>query len=160
MKRGYQEIKTPLILNEAAVAQNFRTLGPLQGQICTLLKIDGAGLCHQADELSGFSCSAYKRRLCSYRDFPIRMGELGQVHRHELSGALHGLMRVRNVSHRMTPTFSCLPEQVKEEVVGVAIDFIDVCTTVFSASLTISNFPRDRRILWDLTKSGKWRRLR
>ena len=58
------------------------------------------------------SLLCYKRRLWSYRDFPIRMGELGQVHRHELSGALHGLMRVRTL-HRMTPTSSCFLSRLK-----------------------------------------------
>ena len=60
----------------------------------------------------------YKHDMHSYRDLPIRMGEIGQVHRHELSGALHGLMRVRTFSQDDAHIFM-LPEQIKDEIVGV-----------------------------------------
>jgi threonyl-tRNA synthetase len=54
----------------------------------------------------------------SYKEFPMRLGELGLVHRHELSGALHGLMRVRNFTQDDAHIFMT-PEQIKEEVLGV-----------------------------------------
>jgi threonyl-tRNA synthetase len=56
--------------------------------------------------------------MYSYRDLPIRIGELGLVHRHELSGALHGLMRVRNFTQDDAHLY-VTPEQIKEEVLGV-----------------------------------------
>jgi threonyl-tRNA synthetase len=60
----------------------------------------------------------YKRKLWSYRDLPIRAGELGLVHRHEKSGTLHGLMRVRCFTQDDAHIFMT-PEQIKDEVIGV-----------------------------------------
>ena len=60
----------------------------------------------------------YKHDMHSYRDLPIRMGEIGQVHRHEMSGALHGLMRVRAFSQDDAHIFM-LPSQIKDEIIGV-----------------------------------------
>ena len=65
----------------------------------------------------------YKRRLQSYRDLPLRYCELGLVHRHELSGTLHGLMRVR-CFHQDDAHIFMLPSQIQEEIEAV-IDFID-----------------------------------
>jgi threonyl-tRNA synthetase len=71
----------------------------------------------------------YKRRLYSYRDLPIRLAEMGQVHRHELSGVLHGLMRVRTFTQDDAHIFM-LPDQIEDEVMGV-IDFIDSVYAIF-----------------------------
>ncbi|MEG3069951.1 MAG: aminoacyl--tRNA ligase-related protein [Candidatus Syntrophopropionicum ammoniitolerans] len=60
----------------------------------------------------------YKNKLHSYRELPIRMGELGLVHRHELSGVLHGLMRARCFTQDDAHIFM-LPSQVKDEITGV-----------------------------------------
>ena len=60
----------------------------------------------------------YKRRAWSYRDLPIRSGELGLVHRHELSGALHGLMRVRCFTQDDAHIFMT-PDQIRDEIKGV-----------------------------------------
>ena len=65
----------------------------------------------------------YKNGLHSYKDFPMRIGELGLVHRHEFSGALHGLFRVRNFTQDDAHIF-CTPEQIEAEVIGV-IELID-----------------------------------
>jgi len=66
----------------------------------------------------------YKSEGHSYRDLPLRVGELGRVHRHELSGALHGLMRVRAFTQDDAHIFM-LPEQIKSEIVWRGlIDFI------------------------------------
>lgn len=91
-KRGYEEIKTPLIMNEHL----WRTSGHWDHykENMYFTKIDGEDYAIKPMNCPG-SLLVYKRKMWSYRDFPIRMGELGQVHRHELSGALHGLMRVR-----------------------------------------------------------------
>ena len=85
-------------------------------------KIDGEDYAIKPMNCPG-SLLVYKRKMWSYRDFPIRMGELGQVHRHELSGALHGLMRVRTFTQDDAHIFM-LPEQIKDEVIGV-VRFID-----------------------------------
>ena len=89
------------------------------------------------------SMLAYKRKMWSYRDLPLRIGELGQVHRHELSGALHGLMRVRTFTQDDAHIFM-LPEQIKDEIVGVA-KFIDDVYSMFGFKyhIELSTRPED-----------------
>ena len=139
-KRGYQEIKTPLILNEAL----WHTSGHWDHYKDNMYftKIDDEDYAIKPMNCPG-SMLAYKRKMYSYRDFPIRMGELGQVHRHELSGALHGLMRVRCFTQDDAHLFM-LPEQVKDEVKGV-IDFIDDVYTMFGFKyhIELSTRPQD-----------------
>jgi threonyl-tRNA synthetase len=65
----------------------------------------------------------YKNNLHSYKDLPIRAGELGTVHRHEFSGALHGLFRVRAFTQDDAHIFM-REDQIEQEVVGV-INLID-----------------------------------
>ena len=83
----------------------------------------------------------------------MRVAEMGQVHRHELSGALHGLMRVRTFTQDDAHIFM-LPEQIKSEIVGV-IDFIDYVYNIFGFKYHIELSTR-RKILWELRKNGKW----
>ena len=125
-KRGYEEIKTPLIMNE----QLWRTSGHWDHYKDNMYftKIDDGDFAIKPMNCPG-SLLAYKRKMWSYRDFPIRMGELGQVHRHELSGALHGLMRVRTFTQDDAHIFM-LPEQIKEEVINV-VKFIDDVYSMF-----------------------------
>lgn len=114
-KRGYEEIKTPLIMNE----QLWRTSGHWDHYKDNMYftKIDNEDYAIKPMNCPG-SLLVYKRKIWSYRELPVRMGELGQVHRHELSGALHGLMRVRTFTQDDAHIFM-LPEQIKDEVVGV-----------------------------------------
>ncbi|MGC2872202.1 threonine--tRNA ligase [Ihubacter sp. rT4E-8] len=139
-KRGYQEIKTPLILNE----QLWRTSGHWDHYKDNMYftKIDDGDYAIKPMNCPG-SMLCYKRRMWSYRDFPIRMGELGQVHRHELSGALHGLMRVRTFTQDDAHIFM-LPEQIKDEIVGVA-KFIDDVYSMFGFKyhIELSTRPED-----------------
>ena len=125
-KRGYQEIKTPLILNE----QLWHTSGHWDHYKDNMYftKIDDNDYAIKPMNCPG-SMLVYKRKMWSYRDLPLRIGEMGQVHRHELSGALHGLMRVRTFTQDDAHIFM-LPEQIKEEVIGV-IDFIDYVYNMF-----------------------------
>lgn len=125
-RRGYQEIKTPLILNE----ELWHTSGHWDHYQDNMYftKIDDGDFAIKPMNCPG-AMLAYKRKMYSYRDFPIRMGELGQVHRHELSGALHGLMRVRTFTQDDAHIFM-LPDQIKDEIVGV-IDFIDYVYNMF-----------------------------
>lgn len=139
-KRGYVEIKTPLILNE----QLWRTSGHWDHYKDNMYftKIDEQDYAIKPMNCPG-SLLCYKRKMWSYRDFPIRMGELGQVHRHELSGALHGLMRVRTFTQDDSHIFM-LPEQVKDEIVGVA-KFIDDIYSMFGFKyhVELSTRPED-----------------
>ena len=75
-----------------------------------------------------FHILMYKDRLRSYRDLPVRMGELGTVYRYERSGVMHGLLRVRGFTQDDAHIF-CTPEQVKDEILG-CVDFaLDVLKT-------------------------------
>ena len=139
-KRGYEEIKTPLIMNE----QLWRTSGHWDHYKDNMYftKIDDEDYAIKPMNCPG-SLLAYKRKMWSYRDFPIRMGELGQVHRHELSGALHGLMRVRTFTQDDAHIFM-LPEQIKDEVIGV-VKFIDDVYNMFGFTyhIELSTRPDD-----------------
>lgn len=125
-KRGYLEIKTPLILNE----ELWHTSGHWDHYQDNMYftKIDDENYAIKPMNCPG-AMLVYSRGIHSYRDLPIRMGELGQVHRHELSGALHGLMRVRTFTQDDAHIFM-LPEQTKDEIKGV-IDFIDYVYKLF-----------------------------
>ena len=125
-KRGYQEIKTPIILNE----QLWHTSGHWDHykENMYFTKIDEEDYAVKPMNCPG-SMLVYKRKIHSYRDLPLRMGELGLVHRHELSGALHGLMRVRCFTQDDAHLF-LLPEQVKPEIMEM-MDFIDYIYNVF-----------------------------
>lgn len=139
-KRGYEEIKTPLILNE----QLWRTSGHWDHYKDNMYftKIDDEDYAIKPMNCPG-SMLAYKRKMHSYRDLPIRLAEMGQVHRHELSGALHGLMRVRTFTQDDAHIFM-LPEQVKEEILGV-VNFIDDVYTLFGFKyhVELSTRPED-----------------
>ena len=139
-KRGYEEIKTPLILNE----QLWRTSGHWDHYKDNMYftQIDGEDYAIKPMNCPG-SMLAYKRKMHSYRDLPIRLAEMGQVHRHELSGALHGLMRVRTFTQDDAHIFM-LPEQVKDEILGV-VNFIDDVYTLFGFKyhVELSTRPKD-----------------
>lgn len=139
-ERGYQEIKTPLILSE----ELWHTSGHWDHYKDNMYftKIDDSDYAVKPMNCPG-SMLAYKRKMYSYRDFPMRVAEMGQVHRHELSGALHGLMRVRTFTQDDAHIFM-LPEQIKSEIVGV-IDFIDYVYHIFGFKyhIELSTRPED-----------------
>ncbi len=85
----------------------------------------------------------YKTQPRSYRDLPLRVGELGLVHRHELSGALHGLMRVRCFTQDDAHIFMT-PDQIKDEIKGV-VQLIDKVYNLFgfTYNIELSTMPED-----------------
>ena len=123
---GYMEIRTPIILNEVM----WHTSGHWDHYQDNMYftQIDDDGYAVKPMNCPG-AMLTYKRRPYSYRDFPVRFAELGQVHRHELSGALHGLMRVRTFTQDDAHIFM-LPDQIGSEIRGV-IDFIDEVYKLF-----------------------------
>lgn len=125
-KRGYQEIKTPIILNEELWHRSGHWDHYKENMYFT--KIDEGNFAVKPMNCPG-GMLAFKRKLHSYKDLPQRMAELGLVHRHELSGALHGLMRVRCFTQDDAHIFMT-PDQIKDEVLGV-IDLIDDFYKVF-----------------------------
>ena len=114
-KHGYMEIKTPVILNEDLWHQSGHWDHYKDNMYFTTID-------EKTYAVKPMNCPGgiliYKNAMYSYRDLPLRMGELGLVHRHELSGALHGLMRVRNFTQDDAHLY-LTPEQIKEEVLGV-----------------------------------------
>jgi threonyl-tRNA synthetase len=123
---GYQEISTPIILNESLWHQSGHWDHYKDNMYFT--SID-----EQTYVVKPMNCPggilAFQRRMYSYRDLPQRLAELGLVHRHELSGALHGLMRVRNFTQDDAHLY-VTPEQIQEEVVKT-IQLIDSIYKVF-----------------------------
>jgi len=126
LKRGYVEIKTPIILSRSLWEQSGHWDHYKENMYFT--KIDD-----QDYAIKPMNCPGgmifYKTKLRSYRDLPIRCGELGLVHRHELSGVLHGLLRVRNFTQDDAHIFM-LPSQIKDEIIGV-IELVDYFYKIF-----------------------------
>lgn len=149
-KRGYQEIRTPIILNRSLWEQSGHWDHYRDNMYFT--KIDEVDFAVKPMNCPG-SILIYKNKLHSYRELPIRLAELGLVHRHELSGVLHGLMRVRCFTQDDAHIFM-LPSQVKEEIVGV-IDMLDDFYKVFGFpyNVELSTKPKDAMgsdEIWDL----------
>jgi len=125
-KRGYKEIKTPIILNESLWHRSGHWEHYKENMYFT--KIDNQDYAVKPMNCPG-GILVYKSQMHSYRDLPLRLGELGLVHRHEISGALHGLMRVRCFTQDDAHIFM-LPSQIKDEVLGV-INLIDYVYKLF-----------------------------
>lgn len=117
---GYHEIRTPIILNVDLWHRSGHWDHYKENMYFT--KIDDEDYAVKPMNCPG-GLLAYKQNLHSYKEFPLRMGEMGLVHRHELSGVLHGLMRVRAFTQDDAHIFM-LPEQIIDEIKGV-INLID-----------------------------------
>lgn len=139
-KRGYKEIKTPIILNEALWHRSGHWDHYKENMYFT--KIDEQDYAVKPMNCPG-GILVYKNQMHSYRELPLRLGELGLVHRHEISGALHGLMRVRCFTQDDAHIFM-LPSQIKDEVLGV-INFIDYVYKLFGFEyhVELSTRPED-----------------
>lgn len=140
IKAGYVEIKTPMILNRDLWYRSGHWDHYKDNMYG--VKIDDEDYAIKPMNCPG-GMLVYKRSLHSYRDLPIRMGELGLVHRHELSGALHGLMRVRCFTQDDAHIFM-MPEQTESEIIGV-VKLIDRFYKVFGFkySVELSTRPQD-----------------
>lgn len=125
-KFKYEEIKTPIILSRHLWEQSGHWDHYRDNMYFT--KIDDEDFAVKPMNCPG-SILVYKAKPHSYREFPMRLCELGQVHRHELSGALHGLMRVRSFTQDDAHIFM-LPEQIKDEIQNV-IRMFDTVYNVF-----------------------------
>ena len=139
-KAGYLEISTPMILNRSLWERSGHWDHYKQNMYTTVID-------EQDFAIKPMNCPGgmlvYKTKLHSYRDLPLRMGELGLVHRHELSGALHGLMRVRCFTQDDAHIFM-MPSQIKDEIKGV-VNLIDSVykTFGFQYHIELSTMPED-----------------
>jgi threonyl-tRNA synthetase len=111
----YQEIKTPLILNEQLWHKSGHWENYKENMYFT--NFDDTGYAIKPMNCPG-GCLVYKTRQHSYRELPMRVAELGLVHRHEASGVMHGLFRVRQFTQDDAHIF-CTPKQIESEVIGV-----------------------------------------
>lgn len=125
-REGYVEVQTPIILNRSLWETSGHWDHYKENMYTT--KIDGEDCAIKPMNCPG-GLLVYKTQPHSYKDLPIRMGELGIVHRHEKSGQLHGLMRVRCFTQDDAHIFM-LPEQITQEIKGV-VRIIDEVYTLF-----------------------------
>ncbi|MCK5783387.1 MAG: threonine--tRNA ligase, partial [Desulfobacterales bacterium] len=112
---GYVETKTPIILNRSLWEQSGHWENYRDNMYTVVIdEIESA--------IKPMNCPGgmllYKRRRYSYKDLPLRVGEVGLVHRHELSGVLSGLFRVR-AFHQDDAHIFMTPDQIKDEIIGV-----------------------------------------
>ncbi len=126
---GYQEVKTPMILNRKLWEQSGHWDHYKENMYFT--KIDDEDYAIKPMNCPG-GILVYKTQPHSYRELPLRLGELGLVHRHELSGALHGLFRVRNFTQDDAHIFMT-PDQIEDEIQHV-IDLFDEVYSTFGLS--------------------------
>lgn len=128
----YEEIRTPIILNRQLWEQSGHWFHYRENMYTTV--IDDEDYAIKPMNCPG-SILVYQNDLHSYRDFPMRMAELGLVHRHELSGALHGLFRVRSFTQDDAHVFM-LPSQIKFELIKV-IELFDRIYSQFGLTYTV-----------------------
>jgi len=131
-KRGYGELRTPLILERSLWEQSGHWDHYKENMYFT--QIDERDFAVKPMNCPG-SMLIYKSRMRSYRDLPLRWTELGTVHRHEKSGVLHGLVRVRMFTQDDAHLFMT-EEQIQDEVLGV-IEFVDYMYSIFGLEYTV-----------------------
>lgn len=125
-KAGYQEIRTPIILNQELWERSGHWDHYKNNMYFTT--IDEGNYAVKPMNCPG-GMLVYKQNLHSYKELPLRMGEMGLVHRHEMSGVLHGLMRVRAFTQDDAHIFM-LPEQIIDEIKGV-MELVDKFYSLF-----------------------------
>ncbi|WP_342551014.1 threonine--tRNA ligase [Lysinibacillus sp. FSL M8-0216] len=148
-KYDYREVRTPLMMNQRLWEQSGHWDHYKDNMYFT--QVDD-----QSFALKPMNCPGhmliFKNSLHSYRDLPIRMAEFGQVHRHEFSGALNGLLRVRSFCQDDAHIFAT-PQQIENEI-ALALKIIDEVYNVFGFqySVELSTRPDDymgELSLWD-----------
>ncbi|MBB6697206.1 threonine--tRNA ligase [Clostridium algidicarnis] len=153
-KAGYDEIKTPIILSESLWHQSGHWDHYKENMYFT--KIDEEDYAIKPMNCPG-SILVYKDGMHSYKELPIRLAELGLVHRHELSGALHGLMRVRCFTQDDAHIFMT-KDQITDEVVDV-IKLIDEFYKKFGFDYFVELSTRPENSMgsdedWELATNG------
>ncbi|MFR4978207.1 MAG: threonine--tRNA ligase, partial [Butyricicoccus sp.] len=153
-KAGYQEVSTPMMMNRALWERSGHWAHYKNNMYTTVID-------EQDFAIKPMNCPGgmlvYKHQPHSYRELPLRVGELGLVHRHELSGALHGLMRVRCFTQDDAHIFMTR-EQIKDEIKGVCKLIDDVYSLFgFPYHIELSTMPEDHmgdEADWELATNG------
>ena len=154
-KEGYQFVKTPIMLSRELWERSGHWYNYRENMYTS--EIDDNEFAIKPMNCPG-GMLVYKNSLHSYREFPIRLGELGQVHRHEASGALNGLFRVRTFTQDDAHIFMT-EDQIESEVIRL-INFIDRMYAVFGLtySIELSTRPLEKYIgdisVWDKSEKA------
>ena len=149
-KEGYEFIKTPIMLNKDLWEISGHWFNYRENMYTS--EIDDKTFAIKPMNCPG-GMLVYKNSLHSYKDLPLRIGELGQVHRHEASGALNGLFRVRTFTQDDAHIFM-REDQIEEEIIRL-INFIDRMYSVFGLTydIELSTRPLEKYIgsieIWD-----------
>ena len=155
VKEGYEFIKTPIMLNKDLWELSGHWYNYRENMYTS--EIDDKVFAIKPMNCPG-GMLVYKNSLHSYKDLPLRIGELGQVHRHEASGALNGLFRVRTFTQDDAHIFM-REDQIEEEVIRL-INFIDRIYSVFGLtySIELSTRPEEKYIgdiaIWDRSEKA------
>ena len=154
-KEGYEFIKTPIMLNKDLWELSGHWFNYRENMYTS--EIDEKVFAIKPMNCPG-GMLVYKNSLHSYKDLPLRIGELGQVHRHEASGALNGLFRVRTFTQDDAHIFM-REDQIEEEVIRL-INFIDRIYSVFGLTydIELSTRPEEKYIgdiaIWDRSEKA------
>ena len=142
-KEGYEFIKTPIMLNKELWELSGHWFNYRENMYTS--EIDDKVFAIKPMNCPG-GMLVYKNSLHSYKDLPLRIGELGQVHRHEASGALNGLFRVRTFTQDDAHIFM-REDQIEEEVIRL-ISFIDRMYSIFNLTydIELSTRPEEKYI--------------
>ena len=159
-RRGYQEIKTPIVYD----AETFWTSGhfPTYEDLMFKLDVEGRPWAIKAMNCPG-AMLLFGSRLRSYRELPMRLAEPSPLHRNELSGTLHGLLRVRIVTQDDAHIF-CTEDQIQDEIAAV-VDYARYLYGLFGMTATAELSTRpDKKIgtdeQWDMTEAALEEALR
>ena len=154
-KEGYQFIKTPIMLNKELWELSGHWYNYRENMYTS--EIDDRTFAIKPMNCPG-GMLVYKNSLHSYKDLPLRIGELGQVHRHEASGSLNGLFRVRTFTQDDAHIFMS-EEQIEEEVIKL-ISFIDRMYAIFNLTydIELSTRPEEKYIgdikIWEKSEKA------
>ena len=154
-KEGYEFIKTPIMLNKELWELSGHWYNYRENMYTS--EIDDRTFAVKPMNCPG-GMLVYKNSLHSYKDLPLRIGELGQVHRHEASGALNGLFRVRTFTQDDAHIFM-REDQIEEEVIKL-INFIDRMYAIFGLTydIELSTRPEEKYIgdisIWEKSEQA------
>ncbi len=163
-RKGYQPVRGPEILKADAWKISGHYDHYRENMYFTSIGDNNDGTDEHTDEygLKPMNCvghiKIYQNEVRSYRDLPLKFFEYGVVHRHEMSGAMHGLFRVREFTQDDAHIF-CTPDQIEENVLEI-IDFIDsiMKSFGFTYEMEISTKPKDGAIgsdeFWESATNG------
>lgn len=154
-KAGYDQLETPIMLNKELWETSGHWFNYRENMYTS--EIDELEFAIKPMNCPG-GVLAFKHQLHSYKDLPARLAELGKVHRHEFSGALHGLMRVRSFTQDDSHIFMT-PEQVQDEIIGV-VNLIDKFYSKlfgFEYNIELSTKPEKSigsQEIWDMAENA------